>query len=222
VCCVGQGIVKIVCDDDSLRLPEPAASSGAAASIPHADAPGARDPGEGLLDWAAIDLLGRRLAEGLVSLAGDGHFDRVIGVSRGGLIPATLVACHLGVKRLETVQVRLYEGSIKLEDPLILGRVPTREGPGGDASRTLIVDEMVDSGTTLRHLATLFPEATFAVLVARAPATPLPCAHGLRRWPLDSLGGERHVWVARTLPTEHWVLFPWSPEEDRAGGVEAP
>ena len=36
-------------------------------------------------------------------------FDSVVGVSRGGLIPATIIAEHMNVRELRTVGVRSYQ-----------------------------------------------------------------------------------------------------------------
>jgi len=181
-----------------------------------------REHALGEVTWRDIEDLGLLLAGGLPSACGEPSFDRIVGVSRGGLVPAVLLASHLGVKRLETVQVRLYEANRKLDAPVVLGALPGQAGPSGTPSRTLIVDEMVDSGTTLRHLAGLFPRAHLAALVARTQEAPDAPVHGLHALALATPGGERPVWVARCLPTDRWILFPWSPAEDRQAAGEAP
>lgn len=166
------------------------------------------------LSWHDVERLAAQLATKLPVASGVVEFDRVIAVARGGLIPASLVAAALGVKRVETVQVALYDGSAKAPAPRLLGAAPTEVGPSGAPERTLVIDEMVDSGATLRFLQGLYPQASYAVLVARVgDATPETGGALARVGDADSAQG---VWAAATLATERWILFPWSPAEDRA------
>lgn len=174
------------------------------------------------LDWGDIDRLTGHLAAhlpGLLDAAGSGtaDFDRIVGVARGGLIPAVLIASKLEVKCLESVQVRLYEGSRKLAAPELVGMRPGQAGPSGDPGRTLIVDEMLDSGTTLRFLGDLYPQACFAVLLGRHAAQRGVVQGALMALPAGpSDVSAPSVWVAEGIEGEDWILFPWSPLEDRA------
>ena len=61
------------------------------------------------------------------------QFDSVVGVSRGGLIPATIIAEHMNIRELRTIGVRSYQlnGLSKRKDsilyqscsPYLVGRV---------------------------------------------------------------------------------------------------
>lgn len=168
--------------------------------------------------WQDVDAWSRDLAARLPAACGVAAFDRVVGIARGGLVPAVLVATHLDVKRIESVQVRLYDGRTKLPEPVLVGTAPSACGASGDGRQTLIVDEIVDSGETLRFLAGLYPEAIRAALVMREIEQPLAQRSGLG-WRPDEAGSPsgRGVWVARGMATDRWVLFPWSPAEDRDG-----
>ncbi len=166
--------------------------------------------------WQDVDAWSRDLAARLPAVCGVAAFDRVVGIARGGLVPAVLVATHLGVKRIESVQVRLYDGGTKLPQPTLIGAAPSRAGPSGDGNRTLLVDEIVDSGETLRFLAGLYPEAHRAALVMRETQQALPQRFGLGWRPDDASAADgQGVWVASRLATDRWVIFPWSPAEDR-------
>lgn len=168
------------------------------------------------LTWIDVDTLASRLAARLSAAAGVAAFDRVVGVARGGLVPAVLVASHMGIKRLETVQIRLYHGTSRLARPECAGSWPAVSGPSGDPARTLFVDEMVDSGTTLAFLQSRYPVASYAALVARRARRMGDAAAGLI--PAAAAEGPRPVWVVSSLETDSWILFPWSPPEDRAAG----
>lgn len=167
------------------------------------------------LTWNDVDRLSLALARDLPAAAGFDSFDRVVGVSRGGLIPAVLIASHLQVKRVETVQVRLYDGGTRLDAPRLFGERPAPTGPGGDPSRTLVIDEILDSGRTMAFLRTMLPEATFAFLVARE--TEREAVRRSGSLSAYTCGGASAplVWAAEGMPTEDWILFPWSPPEDR-------
>ncbi|MDF1702654.1 MAG: phosphoribosyltransferase family protein [Planctomycetota bacterium] len=166
------------------------------------------------LAWHDVEGLATELATKLPVVSGVAEFDRVVAVARGGLIPAALVAGALGVKRVETVQVALYDGSAKAPVPRMLGAAPPATGPSGAPERTLVIDEMVDSGATLRFLQGLYPQASYAVLVARIGDERPQAEEGLAR--IGDAESAHGVWAAATLATERWILFPWSPAEDRA------
>ena len=160
------------------------------------------------LAWQDVARLVASLASGLRAAQGDPAFERVVGVARGGLVPAALLATALGVERVETVQVRAYQGTTPLDQgATLLGPAPEAGG------RVLVVDEILDSGRTLGFLRALLPEATQAVLVARDPEGGMISEHGLWR---DPAGGEgaRGPWAAEVLRSDAWVVFPWSPPED--------
>ncbi len=131
--------------------------------------------------------------------------DRLIGVARGGWVPAVLLAAALDVRCLQSVQVSLYDGRERREEPRLQGPVPPPAGPSQDPAATWIVDEMVDSGRTLRALRSVYPAAHLAVLVRR---------------PQGPGAGEPDLVAGCEVTSSSWVLFPWSPPEDRQRAAE--
>src|SRR5687768_10768882 len=113
--------------------------------------------------WAEVERLADLLA-GAVRAAGVAY-ERVVGVARGGLVPAALVAVRLGVRRVESVQVRHYDGALRSAEPRIVG-----EPPRSEPSPTLVVDDVYESGGTYRALEAVLPGATFGALVIKGPA----------------------------------------------------
>ncbi len=166
------------------------------------------------LTWADVEKLTGSLAAHLHDATGIASFDRVVGVARGGLIPAVLLASPMRIDRIETVQMRFYEGRNRFDAPRRVGGPPLAAGPSGDPTRTLVVDEMVDSGGTMRALHEMLPEATLVALVARNAPAPARRAEDLTAFDLGVEGA--HVWTAGVLNTDAWILFPWSPPEDHA------
>src|SRR5205814_2582571 len=93
-------------------------------------------------------------------LSGAGPFDSIVCITRGGLVPAAIVARELGIRLIETVCVSSYDhttqGSLivlKEVAPAIVAR------GGGDGGSVLIVDDLVDTGQTAKVVRGLLPRA---------------------------------------------------------------
>lgn len=76
------------------------------------------------------------------------EIDVVIGISRGGLIPATVIACKFS-KPLVTIESSYYTGrkrlrEVKLTFPLNMEKVKGRN--------ILVVDELIDTGQTIKRV----------------------------------------------------------------------
>lgn len=133
--------------------------------------------------WDQLHRDARTLATALVPR---GPFRGIVAVSRGGLIPAAIVARELECRLVESVSVATYDHQDRAE-PRVL-KHPTA---AGDGEGFLIVDDLVDSGVTAQVVRDLLPRAHFACLYAK-PA------------------GQRlaDTWVVE-VPQETWILFPW-------------
>jgi xanthine phosphoribosyltransferase len=110
----------------------------------------------------------------------------LIAVARGGLIPAALLARALDVRMVESIAVASYEGFEPGEPRLLKPAAVPHEGAGW-----LIVDDLVDLGTTARFVRGLLPRARFACLYAKPAGRPF-ADH-----------------VVRDYPQEMWLKFPW-------------
>ena len=115
-----------------------------------------------------------------------GPFRGIVAVTRGGLIPAAIVARELECRLVETISVATYEGE-DLGQPKVL-KPPSA---AGDGSGFLIVDDLVDTGVTARLVRTLLPRAHFACLYAKPAGQEVA-----------------ETWVAE-VPQKTWILFPW-------------
>lgn len=133
------------------------------------------------VSWQEIERDCRALA---AKVAGSGSFAGIVAVARGGLVPAALLAHLLKLPLVDTVCVASYDGREQGE-PVILKTVP------GDGAGWLVVDDLVDSGTTLAVLKGLMPRAHFATLYAK-PAG---------RDAVDSFVAE--------VEQDVWLAFPW-------------
>ncbi len=127
-------------------------------------------------------------------LMGRGPFLGIVAVTRGGLIPAAIIARELEVRLIESVSVTSYAGeSEALRGPPVVIKPPTA---AGDGSGFLIIDDLVDTGATARVVRHLLPHAHFACIYAKPAA----------REAVDSFITE--------VSQDTWILFPWDTDTE--------
>src|ERR1700755_1916027 len=100
-------------------------------------------------------------------LSGAGPFQSIVCVTRGGLVPAAIVARELGTRLIETVCIASYhdyttQGGLKV----LKGIAPDLIGEGSGAG-VLVVDDLVDTGATFKTVRDLLPKAHFATVYAK-------------------------------------------------------
>jgi len=71
--------------------------------------------------------------------------DCIVGIGRGGLVPAVYLSDRLGVKKLYCLKVDFYSGSKRAAKPMVSQKPPLRLIRGN----VLIVDDVSDTGKTL-------------------------------------------------------------------------
>ncbi len=113
----------------------------------------------------------------------------IVAVSRGGLIPAAIVARELECRLIESVSVATYDEEHRGEPAVIKPPVAAGDGEGW-----LIIDDLVDSGSTARLVRALLPKAHLATVYAKAEGKPL----------VDTFITE--------VSQDTWILFPWDTE----------
>ncbi|MBS0959295.1 MULTISPECIES: xanthine phosphoribosyltransferase [Acetobacter] len=133
--------------------------------------------------WDQLHRDARLLAEALVPSM---PFKGIIAVTRGGLIPASIVARELGCRLVDTISVVTYDEENRGEPQII-----KEASVAGDGEGFLIIDDLVDSGVTARVVRERLPKAVFACLYAKPDGRALT----------DHFIAE--------VPQETWVLFPW-------------
>ncbi len=121
-----------------------------------------------------------------------GPFDAIVAITRGGLVPAAIVARELNVRMIDTVCVTSYDdgrnqGALKLLKTIAPEIVALRE----QGKRVLIVDDLVDTGNTARVVRDLLPAAHFATVYAKPMGRPL----------VDTFITE--------VSQDTWIYFPW-------------
>ncbi|WP_028578138.1 xanthine phosphoribosyltransferase [Desulfomicrobium escambiense] len=115
-------------------------------------------------------------------------FRGIIAVTRGGLVPAAIIARELDIRLVDTICVSSYDWQNQK------GEVKLLKGIEGDGQGWLIVDDLVDTGRTGKLIRELLPKAHFACVYAKPAGRPL----------VDTFITE--------VSQDTWILFPWDAE----------
>jgi len=125
-------------------------------------------------------------------LHGAGPFEAIVCITRGGLVPAAIVARELNVRMIETVNVVSYRDYNNQGDVSVLkGIAPEVLALQTQGKNVLIVDDLVDTGKTARVVRDLLPKAHFATVYAKPMGRPL----------VDTFITE--------VSQDTWIYFPW-------------
>jgi xanthine phosphoribosyltransferase len=125
-------------------------------------------------------------------LHGAGPFEAIVCITRGGLVPAGIVARELGIRLIETVCVASYRDTSQGELKLLKDIAPTVVNcGGGQGAGVLIVDDLVDTGQTAKIVRGLLPRAHLATVYAKPMGRPL----------VDTFITE--------VSQDTWIYFPW-------------
>lgn len=133
------------------------------------------------ISWAEFHRDARALAWRLSTL---GPFNRIIAVTRGGLVPAAIVAWELDIRLIDTVCIISYHD-------YQIGKAEILKKVGGDDESVLVIDDLVDTGTTATLIREMLPKAHIATVYAKANGKPL----------VDSFVTE--------VSQDTWIVFPW-------------
>ncbi len=141
--------------------------------------------------WDQLHRDARALAWRLTSMP---RFTGIVAITRGGLIPAAIIARELEVRLVECVSIVTYgQGDAdwtEISEPEVI-KPPAA---AGDGTGFLIIDDLVDTGTTARAVRRLLPKAHFAAIYAKPAGKPL----------VDSFVTE--------VSQDTWIMFPWDTE----------
>ncbi|MEM7745313.1 MAG: xanthine phosphoribosyltransferase [Pseudomonadota bacterium] len=118
----------------------------------------------------------------------DGSWRAVVAITRGGMVPACIVARELNIRLVDTVSVKSYDHQTQAAAQIL--KAPDADLTG-DGEGILVVDDLVDTGRTLEVVRGLFPRAHFAAIYAKPKGKPL----------VDTFVTE--------VSQDTWIFFPW-------------
>lgn len=140
------------------------------------------------VSWNEIHVLSKTLSSHLRQ-SGQ-KWDRLIAVTRGGMVPACLVARELDIRVIDTASVKSYDHQTQSEARVL--KMPESIGTGKNC---LIVDDLSDTGNTFKALRTLLPEATYACLYVKPAGKPFT------------------DFYAQDTTQDTWIYLPWEDQD---------
>ncbi len=136
------------------------------------------------ISWEQLQRDARALSWRLIER---GPWQGIIAITRGGLVPAAIIARELDIRLVDTVCIASYSGRRR-------GDIQVLKAPTGDGDGWLLVDDMVDTGKTAALVREMVPKAHFATVYAKPAGRPL----------VDTFMTE--------VSQDTWILFPWDSE----------
>jgi len=143
------------------------------------------------VSWEEMHRNSKALAWRLVD---KGPWKGIIAVTRGGLVPAALVARELDIRLIDTICVTSYDSGAAGSAAQVRGNVRVLKGVAGDGEGYLLIDDLVDTGRTAQAVRQLLPKAYFATLYAKPAGRPI----------VDTF--------VKEFKQTKWIHFPWDIE----------
>ena len=136
------------------------------------------------ISWEQLHRDSKALAWRLVDLQ---KWQGIVAITRGGMVPASIIARELEIRHVDTVCVSSY-------DVRAQGEITVLKSVDMDGKDWLLIDDLVDTGRTARIVRDMLPEAHFATVYTKPEGRPL----------VDTFITE--------VSQDTWILFPWDSE----------
>jgi xanthine phosphoribosyltransferase len=137
------------------------------------------------ISWEQLHRDSKALAWRLLNVE---YFKGIIAITRGGLVPAAIVARELDIHLVDTICVSSYDWKDKKGEAEIL------KGIDGNGEGWLLIDDLVDTGRTAKIVKHIAPQAHFATVYAKPAGRP-----------------EVDTFITE-VSQDTWILFPWDAE----------
>lgn len=138
--------------------------------------------------WADVHRDTKDLVRKLLGL---GPWEGIVALTRGGLVPAAIVAREMEIRVVDTLCIASYDEQV--QEGLSILKVPDAAAAVGGRG-WLLLDDLVDTGSTAKAAREILPDAHFATVYAKPQGRPY----------VDTFVHE----VAQAV----WVFFPWDTE----------
>lgn len=140
------------------------------------------------VSWNEIHVLSKILCRQLRS-SGQ-KWERLIAVTRGGMVPACLVARELDIRIIDTVSIKSYDHQTQSAATVL--KMPDGIGTGQNC---LIIDDLSDTGNTFKALRRILPDATYACIYVKPE------------------GKAVTDFYASETTQDTWIYLPWEDQD---------
>ena len=138
------------------------------------------------VSWEEIHRNSKALAWRLSELK---PYRGIIAVTRGGLVPAAIVARELDIRLIDTICALSYNQKNKGEVNVLKESLIAEDGKDW-----LIIDDLVDTGETIKTIRLKLPHAHYATVYAKPS------------------GREQVDTFITEVSQDTWIYFPWDME----------
>ena len=136
------------------------------------------------ISWEQLHRDSKALAWRLVEMKA---WKGIVAITRGGLVPASIIARELEIRLVDTICISSYDHQQQ-------GEIAVLKAPDTDSDGWLLIDDLVDTGNTARVVRNRLPQAHFATVYAKPAGRPV----------VDTFITE--------VSQDTWILFPWDSE----------
>ncbi len=138
--------------------------------------------------WTEVHRDAKRLVSLLLAA---GEWKGIVAVTRGGLVPATILAREMEIRLIDTLCLATYDEQNMGEVQII--KIPDQASAEKGAG-WLLVDDLVDTGATMKTAREILPRAHVATVYAKPDGLPY----------VDTF--------IHQVAQDVWVFFPWDTE----------
>ena len=110
--------------------------------------------------------------------------EKLILISRGGLIPGSIIANYLGIQDVDVIALKTYADRKRSNEIKVYKRIKSEK-------KLVVIDDLVDSGETAKIVKEMMPNSKFVVLYAKTS--------GKKQ-------ADLHLY---DFKDSDWLVFPW-------------
>ncbi|WP_343189603.1 xanthine phosphoribosyltransferase [Buchnera aphidicola] len=135
-----------------------------------------------IVTWKIVHFFAKKLA---LKLSFIRKWNKIIAVSRGGLIPATILGKELNIRYIDTICISSYNQNNNMKNLKIIKKSLLYD------KDVLIVDDLVDTGRTAKVVRNFYKKSYFVTIFAK---------------PIGKFFVDKYI---IDIPQNIWVEFPW-------------
>jgi xanthine phosphoribosyltransferase len=135
------------------------------------------------ISWDEFHKHAKLLAE---KIKQTGNYNKIIAISRGGLIPAGIISYELDIADTQAINISSYDNERQKDASEIIVKAEV----GNVDEQTLIIDDLSDTGRTFQLVRNMYPKAKLVSVYAKPT-------------------GINSVDIYSTDAPDKWIVFPW-------------